>query len=100
MMSENLSYTRNGNSITVNMPVSYFPTIGSRANGFINISRINDSVSIIPVEMTPDEIYENNLRALHEVQKAMEDVADEFTEEDIIRICKEIRSEGHYEDNA
>jgi hypothetical protein len=97
MMSENLSYTLNGDYFTVNFPASFLPYRMGKENGVLNVTVADNVINMRPVELSPQEKYEINMRALKEIQQAMEGEAEKagiYSEEDVIRICKEIRDEG------
>jgi hypothetical protein len=68
-----------------------------KENAVLNVTENDGVISMRPLELTPEEKYEINMRALRKIQKEMEGEAEKagiYSEEDVIRICKEIRCEG------
>jgi hypothetical protein len=97
MMSANVKYTVNGDYFTVNFPISFLPSRIDKENAVLNVTENDGVISMRPAELTPDEKHEIFMAALHKLQKEMEGEAEKagiYSEEDVIRICKEIRREG------
>jgi hypothetical protein len=100
MLSANLNSTINGDYFTVNFPISFLPSYINKKNVVLNVTENDGVISMRPTELTPEEKYEINMRALMKIQKEMEGEAEKagiYSEEDVIRICKEIRREGSTE---
>ncbi|MDR0974819.1 MAG: hypothetical protein LBL80_03900 [Ruminococcus sp.] len=102
-VNTNTNTTRVGDYFTfnVNVPVAYFPILKDKENGLLNVNISENAISIYPVKQEPDTDHERFMEALHKLQKEMEGEAEKvgiYSEEDVIRICKEIRREGYTEE--